>query len=272
MKNDLTHISLFTGIGGIDLAAEWAGIKTIGQCEIDEYATRVLQKHWPTVPRWRDIHDLRADDIFEATGYSEGEITVLSGGFPCQPHSFAGKRKASADERDLWPEYRRIIRDIRPRWVVAENVRGLLSSENGRFFGGILRDLAELGLDVGWCLYAATHAGASHRRERVFIIAHTHSERFLWRRGCEVVSQRREMGASHEEVRTSLWPEATVRVVRAIQNPETAPEDIRSNYGVSDWVDRVRCLGAAVVPAQAYPIFKAIAEIEGEKGEYNGNS
>jgi DNA (cytosine-5)-methyltransferase 1 len=265
MKNDLTHISLFTGIGGIDLAAEWAGFKTIGQCEIDEYATRVLQKHWPNVPRWRDIHDVRADDIFEATGYVEGEITVLSGGFPCQPHSLAGKRKASADERDLWPEYRRIIREIRPRWVVAENVRGLLSSEDGRFFGGILRDLAELGFDVGWCLYAAAHAGAPHRRERIFIIAHALSGRCGRRRGCEVVSQRKEMVSPHEEVRDSLWLEATIHIVRAIQNPETAPEDIRSNYGLPDWMDRIRCLGAAVVPAQAYPIFKAVAEIEYSK-------
>lgn len=174
---ELTHLSLFSGIGGLDLAAEWAGLKTVGQCEWADYPTKVLEKHWPDVPRWRDIHGLSADKFFQRTGLRPGQLTCISGGFPCQPHSVAGLRKASSDERDLWPEYRRVVSEIKPRWVVAENVRGLLTSEDGRFFRGILRDFSDLGYDVGWCCYRAADIGAVHSRERIAIIAHASSER-----------------------------------------------------------------------------------------------
>src|SRR6185369_6298277 len=101
---------------------------------------------------------------------------VIIGGFPCQPHSVAGTRGASDDERDLWPEFARLVREIRPRWVLAENVLGLRSSEAGRFFGGILRDLAECGYCVEWRSISAADMGAPHRRERVWIIAHPGGE------------------------------------------------------------------------------------------------
>ena len=171
----LTHLSLFSGIGGLDLAAEAAGFVTVGQCEWADFPTRVLEKHWPDVPRWRDIHGLSADDFIRRTGCKT--VTVISGGFPCQPHSVAGKRKASCDERDLWPEMRRVISEIKPRWVVAENVPGLLSSENGRFFAGVLGDFAALGFNVGWGITSAVAVGAVHRRERIAIIAHAHGLR-----------------------------------------------------------------------------------------------
>jgi DNA (cytosine-5)-methyltransferase 1 len=158
-------------MGGIDIAAEWAGFETVGQCEIDDYATKVLEKNFPGVPKWRDIRDVTAESFRERTGISPGELTLLSGGFPCQPHSVAGKRLASGDGRDMWGEFARVIREIRPEWVLGENVRGLLSSENGRYFGGILRDMDELGYNVGWCCYGASEIGALHRRERVFIVA-----------------------------------------------------------------------------------------------------
>lgn len=177
LKPKLTHLSLFTGIGGLDLAAEWAGFETVGQCEYAEYPTKVLEKHWPNVERWKDIHELSADKFIRRTGIKRGELTCISGGFPCQPHSVAGMRKASGDERDLWPEYRRVISEIRPKWVVAENVRGLISSEFGGFFRGILRDFSNLGYDVGWCCYRAADVGAVHPRERIAIIAHARSER-----------------------------------------------------------------------------------------------
>jgi len=176
-NNESTHLSLFTGIGGLDIAAEWTGFRTVGQCEFADYPTRILEKHWPDVPRWRDIHGLSADEFIRRTGIRQGELTCISGGFPCQPHSVAGSRKASCDERDLWPEYRRIVSEIRPKWVVVENVRGLLSSESGGFFRGILRDFSDLGYDVGWCCYRAADVGAIHARERIAIIAHVVSER-----------------------------------------------------------------------------------------------
>ena len=166
----LTHFSLFTGIGGIDLASEWAGFTTVGQVEIDDFCNKVLEKRWPDVPRWGDVRDVTRESV-SARGI--GRIDLLSGGFPCQPHSCAGKRKASADERDLWGEFARVICEFEPRWVLAENVRGLLSSESGRFFGRVLRDLADMGYSVGWCCYGANAIGAPHQRERVFIVAHS---------------------------------------------------------------------------------------------------
>jgi DNA (cytosine-5)-methyltransferase 1 len=182
----LTHFSLFSGIGGIDLASEWAGFTTVGQVEIDDYCNKVLEKHWPDVPRWRDVRDVTRESV-SARGI--GRITLLSGGFPCQPHSCAGKRKASADERDLWGEFARVIRELEPRWVLAENVRGLLSSESGRFFGRVLRDLANMGYAVGWCCYGANAVGAPHQRERVFIVANAIG------RGCREKRQQRSVGA-----------------------------------------------------------------------------
>ena len=169
--SNLTHFSLFAGIGGIDLAAEWAGFKTVGQCEIDKFCQQVLDKHWPGVPKWGDIFELTGKEILDKCG----RISLLSGGFPCQPFSAAGKRKGEKDKRHLWPEFYRIICEVKPTWVLAENVRGLLSIDAGRTFGVILSDLAESGYRVGWLCYGAGDVGAPHRRERVFIVAHSAS-------------------------------------------------------------------------------------------------
>ena len=246
----LTHLSLFSGIGGLDLAAEWAGIKTVGQCEWADYPTKVLEKHWPDVPRWRDIHDLSADEFIRRTGHAT--VDCISGGFPCQPHSLAGKRMASCDERDMWPEMRRVISDIKPRWVVAENVPGILSSENGRFFRSILWDFSEMGFDVGWGVTSAAGFGAIHRRERVAIIAHTNKERLQrW------VSEEKYKKADEQFKRTYLH---LLRHTDAQYLSESG--FLRKFNGVRDRVDRTKCLGNAVVPQQFYPIFKAIAEIE----------
>ena len=246
----LTHFSLFSGIGGIDLAAEWAGFKTVGQCEFADYPYKVLCKHWPDVPKWRDVRDVTAESVRDK---GIGEITLLSGGFPCQPHSVAGKRLASADERDLWPEYRRIIGEIRSKWVLAENVPGILSSEDGRFFRGILRDLSEMGFDAGWCTYPAAWIGAIHRRERVFTVAHAHCAR--------MESLDIPKPICHDTQKSQRWEFA-----RAINEAIPARDyaRIRRNInGLSDIMDRLKCLGNAVVPQQVYPILQAIADIEG---------
>jgi len=160
-----TFGSLFSGIGGLDLGLERAGMHCQWQVEKDAFCQKVLQKHWPDVTRYGDIRGL--SDL--------AKVDLIAGGFPCQPHSLAGERKASDDERDLWPEFARLIRELRPRWVVGENVLGLLSSENGSFFGSILRDLAEAGYDACWFVLSAAQVGAPHLRERVFLVAHSTS-------------------------------------------------------------------------------------------------
>ena len=246
----MTHLSLFSGVGGLDLAAEWAGFQTVGQCEWADYPTKILEKHWPNVPKWRDVHDFSADDFERRTGRKT--VTVISGGFPCQPHSLAGKRKASADERDLWPEYRRVIGEVKPKWVVAENVRGLLSSEDGRFFRGILRDLSDMGFDVGWCAYPAAWVGAIHRRERVFTIAHSNSK-YVEGRSKEAVQGKQMLQGELYDGSIEDWSGRC-----SIYEPKLC----RTFNGVPAQVDRLKCLGNAVVPQQAYPIFAAIAEIE----------
>ncbi len=133
----MTHLSLFSGIGGLDLAAEWAGFTTVGQCEWADYPTRVLEKHWPDVQRWRDIRDLSAESFRARTGIDRP--TIISGGFPCQPFSVAGKQKGKGDDRYLWPEMLRVIRELAPRWVVGENVFGLFESALVEVLTGLWR-------------------------------------------------------------------------------------------------------------------------------------
>ncbi len=164
-------LSLFAGIGGFDLGLAWAGgFETVAFCEIEPFARRVLAEHWPNVRCYEDVRELTAARL-AADGIV---VDAIVGGFPCQPHSIAGKREASEDERDLWPHFARLIREIRPRWVVAENVPGLRSSESGRFFGDVLRDLAEARYDCEWRSISAADVGAFHERERVWIVGYPH--------------------------------------------------------------------------------------------------
>lgn len=162
----MTHLSLFTGIGGLDLAAEWAGFETIGQCEWADYPTKVLEKHWPDVPHWRDIRTLTSEDFHARTGLRT--VDVISGGFPCQPFSVAGKQKGKGDDRYLWPEMLRVIRELGPRWVVGENVPGILRIAAA----DVIKDLEREGYSVVVLDFEAAAVGAPHRRERIAFVGH----------------------------------------------------------------------------------------------------
>jgi DNA (cytosine-5)-methyltransferase 1 len=172
MSSQPLLLDVFSGIAGFSLAFESAGFRTIGFSEIDPYASAVLAHRFPEVPNFGAIQQLTRDSLFERTGITEADRArlVIAGGFPCQGHSLAGKRKGAEDERNLWPECVRLLRDIRPRFALFENVLGLLSSDHGLFFNAVLSDLAALRYACQWQVVSAADVGAPHRRERVWLL------------------------------------------------------------------------------------------------------
>ena len=275
----LTHLSLFSGIGGLDLAAEWAGFQTVGQCEFADYPTKVLEKHWPDVPRWRDIRTLTKESFYERTG--RHTVDVISGGFPCQPFSVAGKQRGKEDERYLWPEMLRVIRELRPHCVVGENVPGIIRIAAEQ----VVKDLEQAGYHVVVLNFEAAAVGAWHRRSRVFFVASddpdvadTDSPGFKGNqqpgapdatedeRKCPSYGAACKCGeALHDPLCVGFQ-----RIKRGGKSPELAdgrcwaaePGVGRVAHGIPHRVDRLKCLGNAVVPQQAYPIFRAIADVE----------
>lgn len=162
----MNHGSLFSGIGGFDLAAEWAGWQNKFHCEWNEFGQRVLKHYWPNATSYGDI---------TKTDFTiwRGRIDVLTGGFPCQPYSMAGKRLGKEDERHLWPEMLRAIREIQPRYVVGENVPGLINWNGGMVFDEVQSDLEAAGYEVIPFILPAASVNAPHRRERVWFVAYS---------------------------------------------------------------------------------------------------
>lgn len=295
----MKHLSLFSGIGGIDLAAEWAGFESAIMVERDPYCQQVLKKNFPTTQIFNDVTTFNGLEL-------RGEIDLISAGFPCQPHSLAGKRKASADERDLWSEVVRIVGEVQPRWFLGENVPGLLSSESGRFFGRVVNDLVQMGYRVGWACYGAKDIGAVHRRNRVFITAYSD----LFRRG-EYANQKGEQSGDWREAQCfssgydsslqsdasdsksepsnggglgeQLCSESQASEFRGgtwkrisggnwrewdtcpiIYETRTESRIRGKNDGIPHRVDRLRALGNAVVPQQIYPILEEMSRFDRE--------
>ena len=313
----MRHLSLFTGIGGLDLAAEWAGFETVGQCEFADYPTKVLEKHWPNVPRWRDVRDVTAESVREKCG----TVDIISGGFPCQPFSVAGKQKGKEDDRYLWPEMLRVIRELSPSWVFGENVPGILRIAADE----VCQDLEREGYEVGVFNFEAAAVGAKHRRERIFFVGYSkHDGQFAVKKlrgdegtgnkwGAEEPAQTGEsqgtnrpinehgiyrgqfrgkqysgksMGRRNTETNERDVAHANEQGMEGSENTRSLesgganhnkhawrcgpgagtwaiePNVGRVANGIPSRVDRLKCLGNAVVPQQAYPIFKAIMDIE----------
>lgn len=180
----MNHLSLFSGYGGIDLAAHLVGMETVAFCECEPACQEVLKKRWPGIPIIDDIRNVTRKEL---TRLGIGTIDVISGGFPCQPFSHAGKREGTSDDRYLWPEMRRVIEECRPTWVIGENVRGLVSmaqsdwefvlgeegfteEEAQTVLDSIWQDFEDMGYRSVPILVPACAVGASHERYRVFIV------------------------------------------------------------------------------------------------------
>lgn len=271
----LTHLSLFSGIGGLDLAAEWAGFTTVGQCEFADYPTKVLEKHWPDVPRWRDVRTLTKESFYERTGLRT--VDVISGGFPCQPFSVAGKQKGKGDDRYLWPEMLRVITELRPRCVVGENVPGIIKIAAGQ----VVKDLERAGYHVVVFNFEAAAVGAWHRRSRVFFVgiadvADADGSGLQGRKQPETPDAAEDAGEQPSRAPAGECSEAVYDAMRSGcagdarwgQSQELAdgrcwaaePDVGRVAHGIPARVDRLKCLGNAVVPQQAYQIFRALKE------------
>lgn len=240
-------LDLFSGIGGFSLGLERAGMKTIAFCEIDKKAQMVLKKHWPDVPVFEDVSKLTKEDINE-------QVDVICGGFPCQDISFAGRGAGLEGARSgLWYEFHRLIKEIKPRYAIIENVSALRS----RGLDEVLRGISEVGYDAEWHCIPASAVGAPHQRDRVWIVAYrsgTRAERLVttvdlgkagpW--GWRGEEDLREVYNAPERCGSS-WPKPIIR---------------RVDDGVSGRMDRLKQVGNAVVPQIPEIIGRRIMEVE----------
>jgi DNA (cytosine-5)-methyltransferase 1 len=192
----MKHGSLFSGIGGFDLAAEWMGWENVFHCEWNPFGQKVLKHYWPKAESFNDI--TKSD----FTKYAN-TIDILTGGFPCQPYSAAGKRLGKEDERHLWPHMLRAIQEISPRYIVGENVRGLLNWNGGMVFNEVCIDLENNGYQVAPVLIPACGVNAPHRRERIWFVA----------TNAQFKSERGD-GGTNNETQTNLWGQNTGDVFR----------------------------------------------------------
>lgn len=238
----LTNISLFSGVGGLDLAAKWTGrIKTVAYCENDRYAQAVLMSRirdggLDDAPIWDDV------TTFDGRPW-RGRVDIVSGGGPCQPHSRAGKHLGEKDSRNLWPSFMRIVKDVGPRFVLFENVPGILESG---YAATLLVDLEKAEYCATPIGISACSVGASHPRKRVFFLAHSKREGFK-DFGCEKQARWSLPAPSYSQ---RIW-----------DKPAPEPAISRMAYGLAKASHRLRCGGNGVVPQQALPAWEEIIRL-----------
>jgi DNA (cytosine-5)-methyltransferase 1 len=261
MASNLTFGSLFTGIGGFDLGFERAGMECKWQVEIDEACNKVLKKHWPNIERYKDVREVGKSNL--------EPVDVICGGFPCQDVSLAGSRKGLEGKRStLWTEFYRIICEIRPKWIVIENVPGLLSSDNGRFFGNILGNLASIGYDAEWQMLPAAAFGASHIRQRIFIVAYsTGFNGYVFQTDKRFQESKQRFG--NKQLRGSTNNSSFTGENEPSRIIHESTMDRMAN-GLSSGLDshksRLKQCGNAVVPQMAEWIGKRIIEVNNGNG------
>jgi DNA (cytosine-5)-methyltransferase 1 len=240
----MKHLDLFSGIGGFALAARWAEIETIQFVEKDVFCKKVLKKNFPNVPVHDDIKDFDFNE----------PVDILTGGFPCQPFSVAGKRKGFSDDRYLWPEMFRIIKQCRPRFIIAENVPGIVP-----MLDPILEDLERENYSWQAYLIPASLIGAPHKRERLWIIAHLNSigsdYRFYhWKKGYLQENHQwnlEEIQQKWQQLQPDSWSVMSPRDWLQYNRKSSGRDD-----GLSNRMDRIKSLGNAIVPQIAYLFFK----------------
>jgi len=283
----LKHLDLFSGIGGFSLGLEaTGGFETKAFCDIEKYPRQVLQKHWPHVKQYEDIKELNYERL-KADGIDS--IDIITGGYPCQPFSIAGRQKGEQDSRHLWPEYFRLVKELRPTWVIGENVSGHIKLG----LDTVIEDLESEDYAVRPFSISASSIGANHQRERIWILAH--SRRSQWPRAelrGENENETRKENANQFE-RSSSTSEVDVantnneRLQRQWQSRnqftprfnssresseegqrtvgqgwwESEPNMGRVAHGIPKRVDRLKSLGNSLVPQIPYYIGKTILEV-----------
>jgi len=274
---ELSVLDLFSGIGGFSLGLESTGkFKTIGFCEKDKFCQKVLQKHWPDTPIYEDIKKLDGTKI---------KADVITGGFPCQSISIAGKQKGKNDNRFLFPEMLRVIKETQARWIIGENVQNLLNISNGEILQGIHNDLEAIGYEVQTFSISASSQGAWHKRQRIWIIANTNT-RLSFRENKEIQTR----GITSNNGSTNVANSNNIRTQVQTKGKHTSfkmfgsqskkswwktfsefyriPDGLQ--YGLDkDRTNRIKALGNAIVPQIATEIGKAIIKAEEEVNEWN---
>ncbi|QMV49832.1 MAG: DNA cytosine methyltransferase [Cryophage ML09] len=284
----MKHIDLFSGIGGFALAARWMGWETVQFCEKEPFAREVLNKNFPDVPISTDIFNLH---LHECT-----ERTILTGGFPCQPFSVAGERRGMEDARAIWPEMLRVIHEVRPNYVVAENVSGILTISDGLVFEGVCADLESEGYEVQPVIIPASGVGAYHQRARVWFVANANSNGRFWGRTdsdgensypshrtgiqCETSrSGKLRLDSTDNANTTSIGRSRQGEFSEPFHTEKSTHGKAGESFNVCDWpteppvcgradglpselvrnrAKQLKGYGNAIVPQVAYEIFKAL--------------